>query len=204
MGLKAELREKTGSGASTRDRNEGRLPAVIYGHGAEPQNVTLDSLEVGLLIRDQGENAVFDVDVNGKKQQVLLKGIQRSAIKRQLLSVDLQTITAGEKITVNIPVVLEDGPSRTLGTVEQHLSEVEVKTTPNNIPSEFVLDTSNLEIGDNLTVADLTIPADIEVVTDPTYTVASVAAPQAEEEEETTAGDEVSEPEVIGEADEEE
>ncbi|RLK64077.1 50S ribosomal protein L25 [Atopobacter sp. AH10] len=183
MSLKAELRAHTGSGQSTRDRQAGRVPGVLYGHGQEPVNLTLDATEFTLLLRDKGYNAIFPIDINGEDHQVLVQDLQWSSIKRDLLSFDLLRVKKGDKIAVPIPIVLEDGDKRTLGIVEQHLSEVEVETDPTNIPESFVIDTSALKIGDSLEVDVIKAPAGVKILTDPSDVIVSVSAPQILSEE---------------------
>lgn len=194
MSLKAELREHTGSSQSTRDRLAGRIPGVMYGHGQDPVNLTLDATEFTLLLRDKGYNAIFPIDINGEEHNVLVQDVQWGSIKRDILSFDLLRVKKGDKISVPIPIVLEDGDKRTLGILEQHLSEVEVETDPSNIPEHFVLDTSALQIGDSLDVKDLVIPEGIKVLTDPSDVIVSVSAPQVlEEAEETETTEEAAE-----------
>ncbi|WP_025728346.1 50S ribosomal protein L25 [Atopobacter phocae] len=197
--LKAELREHTGSGQSKKDRAAGRVPAVMYGHGNDATNVTVDVTELEFLIREEGANAVFNLEIEGKKQQVFLQSVQRQSIKRGILSIDLLSVKAGDKIVVPVPVILEDGDKRTVGIVSKNLSEVEIETAPSNIPEHFIVNTSHLEIGDSITVASIEVPEGVVILADMDTTIASVSAPQQVDEHATT---EAAEPSVIGQEEE--
>ena len=104
----------------------------------------------------------------------------------------------GQKLTVTVPIVLEGAEKVKLGMVSQTLNELEIETTPDNIPTEYTLDVSKLEIGDSLTVSDIKVDKSVTVFDEQDETVVIVAQPAALEEE-TTTTDEAAEPEVIGE-----
>jgi len=107
----------------------------------------------------------------------------------------MQTLKAGQKLTVFVPVVLENTENVKIGVLEQALYEVSVETVADKVPEEYTVDAGSLEIGDTLTVADLEQLPDVEIVEEPDTLIATVSAPRVEEEPEEDAAD----PEVIGE-----
>src|SRR5476649_2942423 len=103
--LVAESRTQFGKGAARRIRATGKIPAVIYGHGTEPQHVTLPGHEVSLILRKA--NAVFDLDINGKSQLALVKDVQKDPVRQIIEHLDLVIVRKGEKVTIDIPVHVE-------------------------------------------------------------------------------------------------
>lgn len=198
MNLKAELRTTTGTSASRKARQEGKIPVVMYSKGEETQSLLIDRREFENILKKEGVNAVFNVDIDGKSQQVLIKDFVKASLKDEFYSVDLQAVSADDKLQVEIPVVLVNEESVKEGIVDLTLTTVLVETTPANIPSSFEVDVKGMEIGDVKYASDLEMPANVELVTDAEESLVSVVAP-TEEPEETTDEDEVAEPEVIGE-----
>jgi len=213
MEIVAETRAKTGTSASKKARAAGKLPAVIYGKKVESLPVLLDLKAFEDTIREVGANGVFTLDVDGEEEyQVFVKDTASFALTPKLYHVDLQAFTAGEKVVMSIPVYVSGGEMIAEGIVSQSISELELEVAPEEAPVNFTLDVSDLEIGDTLTVADIEIPENSEILDDLDETVASVAAPEdisddLEPETETEAdvdSEIMPEPELIGEDEEEE
>jgi len=213
MEIAAETRAKTGTSASKKARAAGKLPAVIYGKKVESLPVLLDLKAFEDTIREVGANGVFTLDVDGEEEyQVFVKDTASFALTPKLYHVDLQAFTAGEKVVMSIPVYVSGGEMIAEGIVSQSISELELEVAPEEAPVNFTLDVSDLEIGDTLTVADIEIPENSEILDDLDETVASVAAPEdisddLEPETETEAdvdSEIMPEPELIGEDEEEE
>jgi len=213
MEIAAETRAKTGTSASKKARAAGKLPAVIYGKKVESLPVLLDLKAFEDTIREVGANGVFTLDVDGEEEyQVFVKDTASFALTPKLYHVDLQAFTAGEKVVMAIPVYVSGGEKIAEGIVSQSISEIELEVAPEEAPVNFTLDVSDLEIGDTLTVADIEIPENSEILDDLDETVASVAAPEdisddLEPETETEAdvdSEIMPEPELIGEDEEEE
>jgi large subunit ribosomal protein L25 len=204
----ATARDAVGKGAARTLRSKGQIPAVIYGHGREPQALSLNARDLDKMLGHiQAESTVIEVTVGTATSKTLIREIQRHPIKRQILHVDFQALVAGEKVTVSIPIVLNGIPEGVRlggGVLDQTLRELEIEVDPSNIPHHFELDVSNMVIGDSLHVSDISLPAGVEVLDDPESSVAVLAAPRAVIEEvaaaETVEGAEgaVAEPEVIG------
>ena len=100
----AEVRENFGKGFARRLRAAGKIPAVIYGHGTEPQHVALPGHQVSLLI--SRANALLDLDINGKSQLTLVKDVQKDPVRQIVEHIDLLVVRKGEKVAVDVPVVV--------------------------------------------------------------------------------------------------
>jgi len=209
VSLSANSREGKGKGAARTLRSQGQVPAVIYGHGRDPQPLALNARDLDkLLSHIQAESTVIEVTVGGHTAKTLIREIQRHPIKRQILHVDFQALVAGEKVTVSIPIVLQGIPEGVRlegGVLDQTLREIEIEVDPSNIPDHVEYDVTNMVIGDSVHISDLKVPEGVEVMDDPETSVAVLAAPRAVIEEtpavaEAVEGEAgaVAEPEVIG------
>ncbi len=194
--LRAETRAETGKGVARQLRRRGRLPAVVYGHGDESKALTVDAHEFDrLLSRIQAGTTVISLEVEGDDaRQVLIREIQRHPYRLDPLHVDFFHIRADEKITVEVPVHLDGEPQGvTLGGILQQVRhELEVECLPNEIPSEFRVDVSALDIGDSIHVADIDSRG-VLILDEADLTVCSVVPPSVMEveEEEVPEGEEV-------------
>lgn len=207
MKIVAELREKTGTSASKQARAAGKLPAVVYGSAVDSLPVLVDLKEFEDTIREVGSNGVFTLAVGEDEYQVFVKEYSYFALKPSLYHVDIQAFTAGEKVAMTIPVYVEGEEKIDNGIVSQSVSEIEIEVAPEKAPDNFTLDVSELEIGDSLSIADIEMPEDSVLITESDETVVSVTAPEdisddLESVEETD--EDMPEPEVIGEDEEEE
>lgn len=203
--LSARPRSETGKGANRQLRMNGRIPAVVYGHGDETRKLSVDAHELERLFsRIHVENTLITLEVDGAEGPVkaLVKEIQTNPVRNQVLHVDFYLIHAGEKLNVQIPIRLVGAaPGVKAGGILQHaLDELEVRCLPDAIPERIEVDISGLEIGDSIHVRDLAVPEGVEVEVDEDRTVCSVVPPTvaAEEAEEPAAEEGESEPEVIG------
>ncbi|MGX7106684.1 50S ribosomal protein L25 [Hutsoniella sourekii] len=198
MALKAELRTSTGTGSAKRVRREGRIPVSLYGKEIEAISLTIDRREFEQLLRQEGSNAVFDLEYDGNTQKVWIKDFESAALKDLIYYVDLEAISANQKLEVEVPAFLVNEESIKVGTAELIENAILVETTPDNIPQSIEIDVAGLEIGDVLTVADLKLPENVTVLLDADQTVVTVSAPM-DEPEEVDPDAAVAEPEVIGE-----
>jgi large subunit ribosomal protein L25 len=208
--LSARNRTDGGKGAARSLRREGLVPGVIYGHARAPQSLALDAHELSrLLDRISYENTVIELSLDGSMARTLIREIQRDPVKRSVLHVDFQELVAGEKVTVNIPIVLTGtsiGVRQSGGIMSQIMTELECRVDPANIPNRIEFDVSELNIGRSVHVSELSIPEGVEVLDEPDATVAVVAAPKEEKEPlPVAAGEEApAEPELIRKPKEEE
>ena len=127
--LTALVREQTGKGASRRARREGRVPAVLYGHGTEPQHLELNAHDLAAVLRHSGTNAVLSLDIAGTEQLALTKQVQVDPIRRVLEHVDFVAVKRGEKVTVDVPVhvVGDAAAERAADGVERRVDDGDVE-----------------------------------------------------------------------------
>lgn len=204
--VKAERRDGTGKGVNRKLRQEGKLPAVIYGAGADPISLTLDAHQVlhtfsGISV----ENTIVNVEVEGEKVPVatLVREVQTHPYRNELLHVDFLRVEKGVAVELEIPVHFEGTPSGVRndgGILEQSIHQLHVSCIPSAIPDAIHVDVSALEIGDSLQISDLTIPEGVEVLMDMSLTVCSLQAPRLVVVDEAADEDEAGEPALVGEA----
>jgi len=200
--LSASTRSNVGKGVARSLRREGKLPAVIYGHARASQALSIDARELGRLLEHvSADTTVIELSVDGAMTRTLIREIQRHPVKRAIIHVDFQELVAGEKVTVNIPIILTGvsvGVRLNGGILTQVLSELEVSVDPANIPNRIEVDISEVNIGGSVHVNELRIPDGVEVLTGATDTVLIVSASKASEETAPVVeGAAPSEPEVI-------
>src|SRR6476620_4443111 len=111
--LAAAVRTETGKGASRRARRNGKVPAVLSGHGSDPQHLELDAHDFAAVLRHSGTNAVLSLDIDGKEQLALTKALEIHPIRRNIQHADLLVVRRGEKVTVEVNVVVEGDESGT-------------------------------------------------------------------------------------------
>ena len=188
--LVVELRTRTGKGASRQARREGKFPAVLYGHGAEPQHLELNARDFATVLRHSGTNAVLSLDINGTEQLALTKALAIHPIKRSITHADLIIVRRGEKVTVEVPVHLEgDAASGTL--VTQDATTIEIEAEALSIPDGLTVSIEGAEEGTQIQASDVTLPAGVTLISDPEMLVVNiVAAPSAEEMDAEGGGEE--------------
>ena len=184
--LSAKPRNGTGKGAARTLRSAGEIPAVIYGHAREPLSLSIPTREFEkLLEKVSAESTVIELTLASGVSRTLIREIQRHPFKKQILHIDFQELVAGEKVSVNVPIVLTGTPEGVRvsgGILSQVMSELTILVDPVNIPRRIEADVTNVAIGHSLHVSDLTIPEGIEVLDDADSTVAVVSAPKVEAE----------------------
>lgn len=204
--LKVEKRESGGKAVAKRMRSEGKIPAVIYGHGEETVPLSLDGkIFHGILHAHYGENVIFDVQIPGHKKalKAIIREVQHNPSDGEILHVDFQHISMTEKITVRVPVVLVGSPEgvRNKGGILEHiLHELEVECLPTDIPEHIEANVADLDVGDSIHVSDLSVEK-VKVLTEEARSIATVVPPTIikvpVEEEEILAEEMVEEPELV-------
>lgn len=182
--LAAERRTEFGKGAARRTRRAGKIPAVLYGHGTDPQHVALPALEFARVVREQGSNAVLSLELgNGANQLALTKTITVHPIRDYIEHVDLLLIRRGEKVSVEVPVVVT-GEAAPDSLVTQAANALQVEADVLNIPDQFEVNVEGAQIGTQLLAGQVSLPDGVTLETDPEALVVNVlAAPTAEEME---------------------
>ena len=197
--LSAEARTETGKGVARKLRAAGRVPAVVYGHAREPQALSLQTRELERLLSSiAAGSTVVELSLGGATTKTLIREVQRHPFKKQILHVDFQELVAGEKVTVDVPLVFVGTPEgvRLSGALlEQILHSVQVHVDPAHIPNHIDVDVSGMGIATALHVSDLTLPEGVTALDDASLTVCTVSAPRVSEE--VVAEPAPGEPEVI-------
>jgi len=192
VSLVAEAGRHTGSPSSRRLRAAGKVPAVLYGHGIEPQSLAVEAKALRIALHQEaGLNALITLDVGGTRHLAMARQIQRDAIRRTLSHVDFVIVRRDEVVSVEVPLRLVGealAVERADGLVEQQLFALVVNATPGNIPSVIEIDVSGLGIGDSIRVGDLTlaegVSTDVEDEEPVVLAQASRTAAEVEEAEE--------------------
>ncbi|GAA1481559.1 50S ribosomal protein L25/general stress protein Ctc [Gordonia sinesedis] len=174
-------RTETGKGAARRARRDGKVPAVLYGHGTDPRHLNLPARDFAAILRNNGTNAVIELDIEGTSQLALTKQVDVHPIRDYIEHADLLVIRRGEKVTVEVVIVVEgDAAPGTL--VMQDANTVEIEADAMSIPEQFVVDVEGREAGVSIYASDLDLPEGVELISDPeTLIVAVNEAPTAEE-----------------------
>ena len=185
--LLAEERTEFGKGSARRARRVGKVPTVLYGHGAEPRHLDVPGHDLFLIVRGN-KNALVELKIEGKTQLALVKDVQVHPVRRDILHADFLAVKVGEKVDVEVPVVVVGEPvPGTVHAVEEFT--ILVKAPATAIPEHLEVSIEGVEAGTALHVADLQLPAGVEVELDPETVVVSVqeAAEEAEEDAEAVA-----------------
>ncbi len=189
--LKANIRETGRKGLTTQTRENGAIPAVVYGGGAAPLSAAVDrKILEKILHAEGGAHAVvqLDFDQAANSSPVLVKALQRHPVSGKLLHVDFFRIRLDERIQTQVAVVLTGRAKGLLdgGVVDQQLREVQIECLAVDIPEHIEVDISDLGLGEGLHVSDLPVPEGVAILSDPNAAVAAIHAPRvvktAEEE----------------------
>jgi large subunit ribosomal protein L25 len=185
--LAAEPRTEFGKGAARRTRRAGKIPAVLYGHGSDPKHLALPALEFARVVREHGQNAVLTLDIDSSGTELALtKTVTTHPIKNYIEHVDLLLVRSGEKVSVEVPVVVHgDAASGTL--VNQEMSTVLIEAEALHIPDQIEVSVQGVEAGTQIVASQLTLPEGATLGADPDALVVNVvvAPTQAQMEGET-------------------
>lgn len=191
--VEAAPRETFGKGAARKIRAAGKIPAVVYGHGTDPQHITLPAHQVGLLIRKA--NAVLDLQISGKSQLALVKDVQKDPVHQVIEHLDLIVIRRGEKVQVEVPVHTEGEPfTGNIADLDAKTLLLEVEAT--HIPENVVVSIEGLEEGTQILAGAVELPKGAILISDPETLVVNVHVPQKVdlgEEPEEAEGEEAAE-----------
>jgi len=202
--LKATLREVTGKKVKVL-RRDGKLPAVVFGHGIESTPILMDLKDATKILSSVGSSTLVTVDLDGKEYAALVRERQRDILHRTLLHVDFQVISMTETVRANVPIRIGEVEAPAVATygaiINTGLDVLDIECLPQDLPERIDVDISGLfEIGDSILVKDIPWPAGIQAMDDPNSLIVVVSAPISETELEMV--DEVemeedAEPEVI-------
>jgi large subunit ribosomal protein L25 len=179
--LTAELRAQTGKGASRRARREGKVPAVLYGHGTDPRHLLLSAHDFAAVLRGSGANAVLTLDIDGDEQLALTKALDIHPIRRNIQHADLLVVRRGEKVTVDVSVVIE-GDAVPGALVTQDASTIQIEAEALSIPEQLTVSIEGAEEGTQILAGQIQLPGGITLISDPDMLVVNiVTAPTAED-----------------------
>lgn len=180
--LDATVRTEFGKGAARRARRDGRIPAVLYGHGGDTVHLSLPGHDTFLALRGN-PNAVVTLKYDGTEQLALTRDVQVDPVKRAIKHVDMFGIKRGEKVVVEIPIAIEgESAPDTIHTLE--LQTVTVRAEALSLPEEIVANIDGLQVGDAVRAADLKLPEGVELEQDPEDVFVLIYEPEIEVEEE--------------------
>ena len=168
--FKATKRDAQGTGASRRLRRAGQIPGIIYGGAGEAQPVSMDHNELFHLLRKEAFHAsVLSIEVDGAKQNAVLRDVQWHPFKQQVLHLDFQRIAAGEKMHLKVPlhfVGADAAPAVKLGgcMISHTINELDVQCLPKDLPEFIEVDLSTMEAGQSVHVSQIKLPAGVELV----------------------------------------
>lgn len=183
--IAVESRTEFGKGAARRVRRAGKVPAVVYGHGADPLHVSLPGHEAMLALKNP--NVLISLELDGKRQLVLPKAVQRDVIKGFLKHVDLLVVRRGEKVTVDVPILVE-GELAPGGNLLEHVyNSLPVEAEATHLPESVSLSVDGLEAGAAVHARDVQLPAGTTLNVEEDEVLVQVVAAQAEEPESAEA-----------------
>lgn len=190
--LKYSERSDLLKSATKKLRNDGKVPATMYGKKHDASSIAVDAEAVKLLLKGGGRLSVIDMKQEGKKsaQSVMIKDIQRHPISKNILHIDFLTVALDEPVHASVPIVTHgEAPGTKMGGILEIITSlVEIKALPTDIPAHIEVDVSEMQVGDHVTIADLTIPEGAEVLSQHTDAiVVAVRVPHVRVEEEPEA-----------------
>jgi large subunit ribosomal protein L25 len=176
----AETRTEFGKGAARRIRREDKVPAVLYGHGNDPIHVTLPGHDTMMAIKHGGANALLELEIEGKAQLALTKQVQVDPVRRTLEHVDFVVVRRGEKVTVDVPIVLlGEAAKETLVVTDATTIQLEAEAT--HIPEQIEVDITGAEAGTQFLAGELPLPSGSTLLSDPELLIVNVTAQQSAE-----------------------
>jgi large subunit ribosomal protein L25 len=189
--LTVQSRDGIGKEAAKVMRRAGQLPAVLYGHGQQPVTLGVNAREFGDLIHHHGVHSLIVLRGDGHDETAIIKAVQRHPYRGVPTTVDFLRVSADEKITVTLPLILEGEPidvKSGAGVLVQSLHEVELRTLSGEVPESIHVDISSLVLnGPPIHVSDIVIPSGAEMITPGDEAVAVINGPQAATREDIEA-----------------
>lgn len=203
--ISADTRDEQGTGASRRLRRAGKVPAILYGAGKDTVKLTIDHDEIYHdLEKESFHSSILNVEVDGKGERAILRDVQMHPYKPIVMHIDLQRVSASDKIHMNVPFHFtggEDAPGVKLegGIISHLMTELDISCLPDDLPEYIEVDVSGLKLGESIHISEITLPKGVESTSAAhggddlaIVTCAAVRGSQAEEEEivEEEAGEE--------------
>ncbi|WP_311520228.1 50S ribosomal protein L25/general stress protein Ctc [uncultured Corynebacterium sp.] len=184
--VKAEVRSEFGKGFARRLRAAGKVPGVVYGHAVDVLHFAVDRLEMTAVVRNQGVNAVFELELEGEQHLVMVKHIDQNVLTFNIDHIDLLSIKRGEKVEVEVPLAIEGEPAPGLMFI-QDADVLLVESDVLNIPEEIAVSIEGLEDGTVVTAGDITLPEGTTLVAEEDTVIVSISEPEVDEDVEAAA-----------------
>ena len=200
--LNVDIRKERGTSAARRARLQNKVPAVVYHSGIEATPLSVDKISLNKALRTG--QMIFEVNVEDKNQFVLVKEVQYHPVTDEIIHIDFQKVKEDEKISLEV-AVRSSGEAQGVklgGLLVQMLNSVTIKCKPAEIPEFLQIDVTDMEMNTNLFVKDITLPADVEMLTAEDIAVVSVQEPKQEKEEVTEDTESSEKDELLDTADE--
>ncbi len=184
--VKAEVRSEFGKGFARRLRAAGKIPGVVYGHAVDVLHFAVDRLEMTAVVRNQGVNAVFELELEGEQHLVMVKHIDQNVLTFDIDHIDLLSIKRGEKVEVEVPLAIEGEPAPGLMFI-QDADVLLVESDVLNIPEEIAVSIEGHEDGTVVTAGDITLPEGTTLVAEEDTVIVSISEPEVDEDVEAAA-----------------
>ncbi len=194
--IKAVVREAVGSASTKKIRSQKLVPAVVYGAEYGSKNIALDEGEITKFVTAHGSGAKLTLEIDGQEEMAIIKNLQRDVVKRNILHIEMQHLSAGQAIKIALPVNFEGEDKFTKNLVLSKVAhELNIEALPKNLIDYITVDVSGMSVGDVLTVGDLKAEdyPGLAFTDDPETTLATLMEAQlhleeSTEEEETEEG----------------
>ncbi|MFB7876238.1 MULTISPECIES: 50S ribosomal protein L25/general stress protein Ctc [unclassified Nocardia] len=186
--IEAAVRTEFGKGAARRTRRDGNVPAVLYGHHAEPQHLAINAREFAAILREHGTNAILSLVVDGKSQLAMTKSVVVHPIRRYIEHADLLIVKRGERVTTDVNVVVTgDAAAGTL--ITQEATTLSIEADALKLPESIEVSVEGIEAGTQILAGTIALPAGVTLAGDPEALIVNViAAPSAAELDEEGEG----------------
>jgi large subunit ribosomal protein L25 len=178
--ITAEMRTEFGKGAARRIRRENKIPAVVYGHGNDPIHLTLPGHDTMMALKHGGANALLELDIEGSTQLALTKQVQVDPIRRVLEHVDFVAVRRGEKVTVDVRILLVGEAAPETLVVAENTIQVEAEAT--HIPENIEVSIEGAAIGTQIHASDLSLPEGTTLLTDADALIVNITQQQTAEQ----------------------
>lgn len=176
--LAVTIRTEKGKGAARRARRAGNVPAVLYGHGTDPKHLSVPAREFAAILRNNGLNAIIELDIDGELQLALPKQVDVHPIRNYIEHTDFVVIRKGEKVQVEVAIVVE-GEAIPGSLVTNDASSIEIEADALSIPEHLSISVEGLGAGSTITAADIDLPEGVTLISDPETLIVAVNESQA-------------------------
>jgi large subunit ribosomal protein L25 len=199
--LTVETRERVGTTSARALRRAGKVPGVLFGHGAPPRAIAISTKTLAELLHRGGKNHLLTIALDGVTDTAMLRGVERDALSHELISVDLQRIGASEKIEAALPIIaigVSPGVRDLFGVLDVLIHTLDVSGPADQIPNHIDVDVSGLGLREHLTAGQVPLPAGFTLVTPADTLVVTVEPPRTITETEETAAPSAAEIPLVG------